>query len=116
MPIALYMDEHVPRAITTELLKRGIDVVTVQEDGRPGVDDASVMDRATELGRALFTQDDDLLTEATRRQREDYSFSGVIYAHQRRVTIGGCVEDLAVIAGAGEPEDLANSVEFLPLR
>jgi len=39
---------------------------------------------ASELGRVLFTQDDDLLTEATRRQHRGQPFGGVIYAHQLR--------------------------------
>jgi hypothetical protein len=32
-----------------------------------------------------------------------------------RVTIGMCVRDLELIATAGNPEDLANRVEYLPL-
>jgi hypothetical protein len=39
----------------------------------------------------------------------------VIYAHQLRVTIGTCIRDLEIIAKAGEPGDLAGSVQFLPL-
>ena len=63
----------------------------------------------------LFTRDDDLLAEATRRQREGIPFDGVVYAHQLRVSIGRCVEDLELIAQAGEPVDLMNQVMFLPL-
>jgi len=32
MTIALYMDHHVPRTITTGLRLRGIDVITAYED------------------------------------------------------------------------------------
>jgi hypothetical protein len=67
------------------------------------------------LNRALFTRDDDLLAEAARRQKESIPFYGVIYAHQLRVSIGTCIRDLEIIAKAGEPEDLANGVVFLPL-
>jgi hypothetical protein len=42
-------------------------------------------------------------------------FSGVLYAHQRQITIGDCVRDLQLIAEAADPEDLANRVEYLPL-
>jgi hypothetical protein len=63
----------------------------------------------------LFTQDDDLLAEAARRQAADIPFSGVIYAHQLRVSIGVCVRDLEIIASAAQPEDLRQQVEFLPL-
>ena len=77
--------------------------------------DPALLDRATELGRVLFTQDDDLLTEATQRQRQRHSFSGVIYAHQLRVSIGECVRDLELIAQVGEPEDMTGQMFFLPL-
>ena len=49
---------------------RGIDVITAYEDGASDMDDSALLDRAGELGRALFTQDDDLLAEAARRQRK----------------------------------------------
>lgn len=115
MPIALYMNQHVPRAITVGLRLRGVDVITAYEDGASDMDDPRLLDRAGELERVLFTQDDDLLIEAAKRQREGIPFRGVIYAHQLRVSIGTCVHDLEVIAKAGEPEDLINRVQFLPL-
>lgn len=115
MPIALYMDHHIPRVITVELRLRGVDVLTAYEDGTSRLGDSELLDRASELKRVLFTQDDDLLVEATKRQREGISFCGVIYAHQLRVSIGTCVHDLELIAKAGESEDLLNNVQFLPL-
>ena len=115
MAIALYMDQHVPRAITVGLRLRGVDVVTAHEDGAREFADPLLLDRASELGRALFSRDVDLLAEATRRQRSGISFHGVIYAHQLRVSIGVCIQNLEIIAKAGEPEDLINGVKFLPL-
>lgn len=114
MSIALYLDEHVPLAVAHGLRLRGVDVLTVQDDDRRGIADHLLLDRATELGRALFSQDEDLLAEAKRRQMAGIPFSGVIYAHQLRVTIGSCVMDLHVMAEIAEPQDLANKVEFLP--
>jgi predicted nuclease of predicted toxin-antitoxin system len=113
--IALYMDEHVHRAISAGLRLRGVDVLTAQEDGRRETTDDVLLDRATALQRVLFSQDEDLLAEATRRQEHGISFAGVVYAHQLRVTIGMSVRDLELIAKAGNPEDLANRVEYLPL-
>jgi predicted nuclease of predicted toxin-antitoxin system len=115
MAILLYMDQHVPRAITVGLRLRGVDVLTAHEDGASELDDLALLDRASELGRVLFTQDDDLLIEAARRQREGIPFCGIIYAHQLRTSIGACIRDLETIAQAGEPEDLASEVQFLPL-
>ncbi len=116
MTIALYMDEHVPRAITNGLRLRGVDVITAREDDRVGADDPALLDRASELGRVLFSQDDDLLAEAAKRQREGVTFSGLVYAHQLRLSVGRCIDNLEVIARAGELGDLANSVVFLPLK
>jgi hypothetical protein len=93
----------------------GVDVLTAYEDNASGADDSALLDRAATLGRVLFTQDDDLLAEATHRQRSRLPFAGVVFAHQLRVSIGACVHDLELIAKAGEPEDMSNRVQFLPL-
>ena len=116
MSVALYMDVHVPSAITAGLRLRGVDVLTSQEDETRRLSDTELLDRATALRRLLFTRDEDLLREAAQRQERGETFAGVVYAHQLRVSIGQCVQDLAVIALAGEPEDFANRVEYLPLR
>jgi predicted nuclease of predicted toxin-antitoxin system len=62
MTVSLYMDHHVPKPITTGLRLRGVDVLTAYEDGTDQMDDAQLLQRAHELNRLLFTQDDDLLT------------------------------------------------------
>jgi hypothetical protein len=115
MTLAFYMDEHIRRAITNSLRLRGVDVLTVQEDNRTGTSDPILLDRATKLNRILFTQDDDFLAIASDRQTKGINFSGIIYAHQQYVTVGNCVRDLETIAKAGEIEDLANQVQYLPL-
>ena len=89
MSVRLYVDEHVSRAIAVGVRRRGLDVLMVQEDGRAGASDGQVLDRATELGRVIFTQDDDLLVEANTRQKSGLPFCGVIYGHQLTLTIGG---------------------------
>jgi predicted nuclease of predicted toxin-antitoxin system len=113
--VPLYMDENVREAVTRALRERDVDVLTVQEDGRARAPDPEVLDRATELGRVLFSQDRDLLVEAARRQDAGESFSGVVYAHQQRVSIRDCIEQLELIGLAGEPHDFADRVQFLPL-
>jgi predicted nuclease of predicted toxin-antitoxin system len=115
MSVSLYMDENVHGAITTGLRQREIDVLTVQEDNRSGIVDPEVLDRATELQRVLFSQDDDLVVEANDRQSKGIDFPGVVFARQSRVSIGTCVRDLELIAKLGEPEEFKNRVQFLPL-
>jgi len=115
MPVLLYADVHIPRAVTVALRLAGADVLTAQEDGAITLPDPDLLDRASALGRTLVTFDDDLLTEAARRQRQGIPFAGVVFAHPSRVSIGDCVRELALIAKAGQPSDLADLVVFLPL-
>jgi hypothetical protein len=115
MALKFYMDHHVPRAITIGLRIRSVDVITAHEDAASRLSDSDILDRAGKLGRVLFTQDDDLLVEAVRRQRDAIPFSGVIYAHQLRTSIGRCIQDLELIARFGEAEDMLDRIEFLPL-
>ena len=92
-----------------------MDVITAQEDGAATLSDPELLDRATALGRVLFSQDDDLLREGARRQAPGVVFAGVIYAHQLRITIGQCVHDLELIAKVEETEGLAGQVMRIPL-
>ncbi len=115
MSVALYMDEHVHRAITIGLRLRGVDVLTAQEDGHRKTADDILLARATELQRVLFSQDEDLLVEARQRQDRSIPFAGLVFAYQQKVTIGTCIRDLELIAKAGEPDDFLNRVEYLPL-
>jgi len=109
------MDVHVRRPVTTGLRRRGVDVLTAQEDGTARLEDDELLDRASELGRVLFTQDDDLLSEAAARQRRGIPFAGVIYAHQQNITVRQTIEDLELIAKASEPAELERKVIYLPL-
>ena len=110
------MDHHVPGAITRALRSRGVDVITAAEDGTRQTPDEQLLDRATELGRVLVTQDDDFLAEAARRQRAGVSFAGLIYGHQLRVRIGRSIDDLELLCGVYEPADFDSKVEYLPLK
>ena len=82
----------------------------------PGANDEELLGRATELGRVLVSQDEDLLHIASDWQREQRSFSGLIFAHQQGLRIGRCVEDLELIAQCMSAEEAASQVIFLPLQ
>lgn len=116
MSLSLYMDEHVPSSISEGLRLREIDVLTAQEDGRRQTEDALLIARATELGRLLFSRDQDMLRLGDEFQRTKRQFSGIIYASQQEVSIGQCVNDLLLICLAGEAAEFADRVTYLPLR
>jgi hypothetical protein len=86
-----------------------------REDGASMLSDPDLLDRATMLNRVLVSFDDDLLVEGARRQKAGEPFSGVIYAHQLRITIGQCVHDLELITKVEEPENLTGQVVRIPL-
>ncbi|BBM87602.1 DUF5615 family PIN-like protein [Candidatus Uabimicrobium amorphum] len=96
--IKFYMDEHVAYAITKALKRKGIDVLTIQEDNSMSISDQTLLDRATQLGRVVFTHDDDFLRESVARQEQQTHFCGIVYGHQKRVSTGKCIEDLELIA------------------
>lgn len=114
MAVGIYMDVHIPRVVTNGLRLRGVDVLTAQEDGTITLTDTELLDRATELNRILYSQDDDLLAEAHLRLINEIPFSGVIYSHQLSSPIGRCIEDLEIIAQTLESKDILNLIEFIP--
>ena len=108
------MDVHVPLAITRALRRKGLDVLTAQDDGTTRLPDSELLLRAGTLGRVLFTQDDDFLAEAARLHRAGSTFATVIYAHQF-TAIGVCVADLSLILSAMLPGETRGQVLHLPL-
>ncbi|MCA1613179.1 MAG: DUF5615 family PIN-like protein [Acidobacteria bacterium] len=116
MSVKLYMDVHVRRAVTNGLRLRGVDVLTAQEDGARELDDPALLERATTLGRVLFTQDDRPVESSRKAGADREAFGGVIYAHQLNITVGRCVDDLELIAKVSEPDEWANRLPYLPLK
>lgn len=112
--LRLYMDVHVNAAITAGVRRRGIQVLTAQEDGSQRFEDTLLLDRATALQRVLFSQDEDFIAIARERQLFGAFFAGLIYGHQLAATIGKYVLDLELLCHALDPEDMANRIEYLP--
>jgi hypothetical protein len=108
------MDQHVRSEVTGGLRRRGVDVLTAFEDGTSDWDDERLLERATGLGRLLFTQDQDFLAIAHAWLGTGRDFAGLAYAHQRGITIGQAVGDLELIAVAHDPEEMRNRVLYLP--
>jgi predicted nuclease of predicted toxin-antitoxin system len=105
-----------PYAVAAALRSRAVDVITAQEDGAREWEDSALLDRASDLGRVLVTQDEDLLREASRRNETAVFFAGIIYAHQLNVTIGDMVRDLELVALIYEPDECVNQMVYLPLK
>ena len=113
MSLGLYMDVHVPLAITRGLRRRGVDALTAQQDGATRLPDPHLLNRAMELGRLFFSQDEDLVAEAVSRQRSGQPFATVIYARQLDISIGRCITDLETLAKAAGSKDAQGQIIFL---
>jgi predicted nuclease of predicted toxin-antitoxin system len=114
--LRLYFDHNVRRPVSEGLRLRAVDLLTAWEDESHRLQDPELLDRATSLGRVLFSQDEDLLAEAAQRQRTGRDFAGVIYAHQMSLSVRDCIDQLELVAKACEPEELRGRVLFLPIR
>lgn len=113
MSLGLYMDVHVPQAITDQP-RRGVDVLTAIEDGKDEIEDSDLLDRARSLNRVLFTQDILFKALAEEWQREGRAFAGLLFGHQLRGTIGQYVEDLELISKSSELSEWIGRVDHLP--
>lgn len=109
------MDEQVSFHITNGLRLRGVDVVTVQDEGRLGEPDQAVLAHAEELGRVVFTRDDDFTAIASLLQEQGITFVGVFYSHPLHLSIGDCVRELEIIAKCSDVEDWQDRLTFLPI-
>jgi Domain of unknown function (DUF5615) len=116
MPLPIYMDVHIPVAITDGLRRRGLDVITRQEDGTDRADDDALLTRATELGRLLYSQDQDFLQIAAAWQQAGRAFRGILFAHQQGASLGRTIDDLELILNCCLPDELCDRVIYLPLR
>lgn len=116
MALALYMDVHIPQAITDQLRRREVDVITAFEDEAQELPDHQLLERVTRLNRVLFTQDIRFRVLAESWQSEGRLFSGLIFGHQLGGTIGQFVRDLEFIAKASDPNEWVNAVEYIPFK
>jgi len=115
LSLALYMDVHIPHAITHGMRRKGIDVLTAQDDGADELEDEALLNRASSLNRVLFTFDRDFLRDTSLLQQADKEFAGVITIRSKRVSLQRCLGDLQLVCEVFEPEELANRVFYLPL-
>ncbi len=115
MAVRLYMDVHIPMAITRQLRLSGVDVVTATEEGTNELDDDILLELGREQGRVLFTHDIRFKALAENWQRTGKPFAGLIYGHAEAASLGQYVRDLELIAKACEPSEIANTVIQLPL-
>lgn len=102
------MDEHVPRAVTEGLRRRGVDVLSAREAGMLEADDERHLAFALSEGRVIVTQDADFL----RLHAAGHRHAGIVYAPQQ-MPIGAIIRGLMLVHDVLSPQDMTNHVEFL---
>jgi Domain of unknown function (DUF5615) len=115
MSVPLYMDVHIPVAITEQLRLRGVNVLTATEESTNQLSDDVLLETAFTAGRLLFTHDIRFRAMAEQWQRDGRQFAGLAYGHAEGASIGQYVRDLELIAKASEPSEWRNAVIYLPL-
>lgn len=115
MPLAVYMDVHVPASVSEGLRRKQIDVLTAQDDAAGRMADDDLLARTTAVGRVLLTQDADFLEIATRWQRHGIVFTGILFAAQG-TPIGRLIEDAELCLAGMTADEFRNRLIHLPLR
>jgi hypothetical protein len=106
--IKFYMDEHVPKAVTEGLRRRGVDVVTIQEIGLHSAGDRLHLARAAQEQRVIVTQDADFL----RLHASGMAHHGIAFAPQQ-TPVPYLLRMLMLIHDVLSPDDMIQHVEFL---
>jgi hypothetical protein len=116
MPVQLYFDVHVDKAIHDQLRLRGVDVLRAQDDGAAEMTDEQLLQRTTQLGRVVFTHDTRFKALAEDWQRQGKAFAGLLFGNQLGVTVGTYVKDLELIAKATDAAEWVGVVQHLPFK
>lgn len=115
MSLTLYFDHHIKVAIVEGLRRWGFDVLKAAEDSFDRKADDLMLERATALGRVLCTHDKDFFRITDEWWEAGRDFAGVIYVRQQNESVGALIEDIALIAESFTPEQMQNTIKYVPL-
>lgn len=106
------MDENVDPEIAIQLVKGGIDAVTVRDLELLGDMDLNHLQKATEMQRVLCTHDQDFL----RMHTEGIAHCGIAFGQHYGSTIGGWVRALRKLHSAKTAEEIIGMIEYLNVK
>lgn len=121
--LKFFTDEHIDKAIVTQLQLRGVDVLRCEDAGMKSATDAELLEYASQNGYALLSMDDDVTRLHAEQIREGKPHGGIFYApmaqFQGQAGIGLIVRYCAEFAeliegGAGSVvEDIHSQLVFI---
>lgn len=114
-PIRLYIDEDaMARALVNGLRARGINVMTVYEEGLSGHSDAEQLLHATETGRVIYTFNVGDFCELHKDHMETgVEHSGIIVVYRQRYLVGEQIKRLLHLITTESAESMKNDLWFL---
>jgi len=115
--LPLAADENFNHDIVRGLVRRepDLDIVSIQDVGLSGADDAKVLDWAAQEKRVLLTHDVSTLTHyAYERVRAGLSMPG-IFEVSRAVPLGRAIEDILLLAHCSLSGEWEGQIRYLPL-
>ena len=96
-------------SVAEGLKRRGISAFSAKDLGKPVMTDQKQLKIAIQNKEAvIFTHDADFLRIASEEKH-----LGIIYVHQRKLSVGECVMKLKVIAETIRPQEMRNKIIFL---
>jgi hypothetical protein len=110
--IRFYLDENMNVEIAEQLKRIGIDAITARDLDQLGDSDKNHLQRATQMGRVLCTQDHDYL----RMNAAGVEHSGIAFGEQYLATIGGWVKALRRLHETTTAEEMVGQVRFLSVK
>lgn len=120
--LKFYTDKHIPKAVTTQLRQRGVDIVRCEDVGLGDADDVTHLTFATLEGRVVITRDADFTRLHTSYQVEGKFHSGIMFCSadiQGDSAVGRIVKEVLMYhelieGGAGTVvDDIFNRVLFV---
>lgn len=120
--LKFYTDKHIPRAVTTQLRKRGVDIIRCEDVGLGDAKDFVHLERATSEGRVVITRDADFTRLHADWQANDRKHAGIMFCLsdvQGESAIGKIVNTVLmyhnlISGGAGSIEDdVTNQLIFV---
>jgi len=125
IPLKLYTDVHIDKAVATQLRLRGVDIIRCQDVGMHDASDEEHLQFATSQGRAVVTSDDDFLALDAKWRDEGRTHAGIFFVKPEVTNsgdggIGITVKTLLFWYEAVEAEaasvgkDVYNQVHYIP--
>jgi hypothetical protein len=107
--LRFYFDESVDLAVSEQLTRAGLDVVSAHSLDRLGDKDPQHLQRATKMGRVLCTCDADFVAMA----QESIEHSGIVFGAMQRYTIGDWIRYIRRLHAAKTADDVRGLVFYL---